>query len=143
MAGIDVCSHACASGCQRHEARAAYAAGQWLHVLIPGNLRGDVFNCDWLLYIWPLRVACRDCWSMLVFDWFLLWMRKREAICFKTADAKDLKYLFWCFKWSYTQRCLFRYLQDETSAVVAGSYGAAWHLNRCGQQTWVPNDIDI
>ena len=80
---------------------------------------------------------------MPVQEWFAQWMNKHEAICFKEAEHTDLASLFWLFRWSYTQRCFLRSLQSKTSAVIAGSYGTAWHFHRSGKQTWLPNDIDV
>ena len=32
---------------------------------------------------------------------------------------------------------------SRTSAVIAGSYGTAWHFHRSGKQSWRANDIDV
>ena len=85
-----------------------YSNSKWLHIVLPGNLKADTYSCEWLLYIGPLRCACRECWNMPVQEWFAQWMNKHEASCFKEAEHTDLESLFWFFRWSYTQRCFLR-----------------------------------
>ena len=85
-----------------------YSNSKWLHIVIPGNLWADIYSCEWILYIGPLRCACRECWNMPVQEWFAQWMNKHNASCFKEAEHTDLESLFWFFRWSYTQRCFLR-----------------------------------
>jgi len=92
-----------------------YSNSKWLHIVIPGNLWADIYGCEWLLYIGPLRCACRECWNMPVQEWFAQWMNKHEASCFKEAEHTDLESLFWFFRCSYTQRCFLRLIYLASS----------------------------
>ena len=85
-----------------------YSNSSWLHIVFPRNLTADIYSCEWLLYIGPLRCACRECWNMPVQEWFAQWMNKHDASCLKKAEHTDLESLFWFFRWSYTQRCFLR-----------------------------------